>query len=174
MIQIKGRVSNFGVVVEDRDEPKDFFTYSPQDVSIQFLNFINIDSIEISFIENYDALFSFVEYVKEFLEIKKSQNLTTNSITLGTQKTKTMTDRMKFKIDPKDNEFIELCKLSNQKLNKDFLLKLYNYLKTNVLHYPKIKENFRTNQYYMIISVPIAIHLKIVISKQFTIFNLNY
>ena len=49
MIQIKGRVSNFGVVVEDRDEPKDFFAYSPQDVSIQFLNFINIDSIEIIF-----------------------------------------------------------------------------------------------------------------------------
>ena len=69
--QIKGRSSFFGVTFEDYEEPKEILTFEPQTVAIQFLNLINIDNSADLEDENYDELFEFVEYLKDFDQFKK-------------------------------------------------------------------------------------------------------
>ncbi|KAK8847286.1 hypothetical protein M9Y10_019873 [Tritrichomonas musculus] len=69
-----------------------------------------MDFIKLLFKENnnneFCHLYSFVEYIRDYDEVKRSNTLTINTITLGTQQTKTIRQRMTFQISNNQNEFI--------------------------------------------------------------------
>lgn len=102
--KIKGRTSSFGVTIEDRDKDECFFFSStPQQISMEFIKLIFNENFD----NDFSNLYSFIEFIRDFDEFKKPNMLTINTATLGTQQTKTIKQRMAFKISTNQNEFIE-------------------------------------------------------------------
>lgn len=58
--------------------------------------------------------FFFVDYLKNFQDEKTPRQLTINHITLRTQQTKTIKERMSFSISKEDNDIIDFFKSKNQ------------------------------------------------------------
>ena len=107
--KIKGRALGFGVIVEDKKSSKCYFTSLPQKISMQFLNFINVDNSSQDPHESYDDLFNFVHQLHDFTEIKRKSFFSINNITLGTQQAKTIKQRESFAI-PSNSSFIQWLK----------------------------------------------------------------
>lgn len=121
--KIKGRTSSFSVTIEDRDKDECFFFFfssTPQQISMEFIILIFNEDFD----NDFSNLYSFIEFIRDFDEFKKPNTLTINTATLGTQQTKTIKQRMAFKISTNQNEFIEFLqhelpekKLTNNKLS---------------------------------------------------------
>ena len=128
--KIKGRTASFGVTVEDTEEPEEQL-FEPQQIAIQFLNFINIDNSNEGNDDDFDSLFQFIDYLAEFDNEIKTKALTTNTITMGIQETKTIKQRISFKISDSNNKFIDFFNqhFPDQKILKSFLMNFYKIVK---------------------------------------------
>lgn len=75
--RIKGRTSNFGVIVEDKsDVDEDEFEFIPN--KFDLLNLIDVESSSGS--KNHDQLCSFIEYLRDFAHEEKPKKLTINHL----------------------------------------------------------------------------------------------
>lgn len=144
--KLKGRTSSFGVTVEDRSENGLIFSSTPQQISIEFLNLINIDLDEKN--EEHSNLYSFIEFLRDFDEPTITKKLTINKLTLGTAQTKTISQRIAFNVIENSNPFIAFIKteLPEQKINKAFIIKYYKILKENTETFPQINEQKATKK----------------------------
>lgn len=144
--KLKGRTSSFGVTVEDRSENGMIFSSTPQQISIEFLNLINIDLDEKN--EEHSNLYSFIEFLRDFDEPTITKKLTINKLTLGTAQTKTISQRIAFNVIENSNPFIAFIKteLPEQKINKAFIIKYYKILKENIETFPQINEQKATKK----------------------------
>lgn len=140
--KVKGRSLNFGVIIEDKTEDNMIFTSTPQQIAHEFLCLINIFQENPLEKNEYENLFSFVEYLKDFVEEKSPRPFTVNNITLRTQQTKTITQRMSFTISKEKNEFIEFLKsqIPDKKVDKNILLEFYQKMVDYVPLFPCIEE----------------------------------
>lgn len=134
--KIKGRISSFGVTVEDRDKNEFFFSSTPQQIAMDFINLLFKENNNNEFCH----LYSFVEYIRDYDEVKRSNTLTINTITLGTQQTKTIRQRMTFQISNNQNEFIDFLKkeLPDKKIKKQLIVSFYQILVENAPLFPNI------------------------------------
>ena len=104
---------------------------------------------EDDFVQNdFENLFAFVEYLKDFSEEKLTHSLTVNSITLGTQQTQTIKQRMSFTITKEKSEIIEFLNahFPGQKIDKKFLHQLYQEMVAQTPLYPTIEEKNPTKK----------------------------
>lgn len=77
--RIKGRTSNFGVIVEDKsDVDEDEFEFIPQQIALDLLDLIEVESSSGS--KNHDQLYSFIEYLRDFAHEEKHKKLTINHL----------------------------------------------------------------------------------------------
>lgn len=77
--------------------------------------------------------------------------MTINTITLGTQQTKTIRQRMTFQISNNQNEFIDFLKkeLPDKKINKQFIVNFYQILVENAPLFPNIdKKKKETKKFF--------------------------
>lgn len=134
--KIKGRTSSFGVTVEDRDKNEFFFSSTPQQIAMDFINLLFKENNNNEFCH----LYSFVEYIRDYDEVKRSNTLNINTITLGTQQTKTIIQRMTFQISNNQNEFIDFLKkeLPDKKIKKQLIVSFYQILVENAPLFPNI------------------------------------
>ena len=105
--------------------------FKPQRIAMQFLNFINIDNSNEGNDDDFDSLFQFIDYLAEFDNEIKTKELTTNTITMGIQETKTIKQRISFKISDSNNKFIDFFNqhFPDQKILKSFLMNFYKIVK---------------------------------------------
>lgn len=146
--QIRGRSLNFGVVMEDKKDSELLFASTPQQIASEMLSLIDINVIEDEPITNYDNLFTFMLYLHDFVEERHNKSMTINKITLGTQQTKTINQRISFTISKDSFQIVEFFKNidPNQKIKKDFLLAFYKNLKANVPLFPSIQNKNPTKK----------------------------
>lgn len=79
--------------------------------------------------DDYNALFMFIEYLRDFDVEKKRNSFTTNCITLGVQDFKTIKQRMSFNIsDSKDFISFFQTEFPDTMMKKEILMKFYNIL----------------------------------------------
>ena len=163
--KVKGRSLNFGVTVEDKTDDDVLFVSTPQQIAHEFLRMVDICSDEKILHNDFDNLFLFVEFLKDLIDEKKPKSLTINSITLRTQQTKTITQRMTFSITKEKNLILQFFKIKKPKgkIDKAFILKFYQTLVESVPMFPIIDEKNPKKQ--MIID-----HL----DENFFAFNENY
>lgn len=141
--KIKGRSLNFGVTVEDETDDDDvLFASTPKQIAFEFLCMVNICTDEKMKESDFDNLFLFVEFLKDLIDEKKPKALTINHITLHTQQTKTITQRMSFTIAKEKNLIFQYFKSKKpkQKIDKAFILKFYTTLVESVPLFPIIDE----------------------------------
>ena len=140
--QVKGRSLNFGVTFEDKNEDELLFASTPQQIAYEFLCLIDIYPENTGKKNDFENLFSFVYFLQNFLDEKKPNRLTINHITLRTQQTKTIVQRMSFTISKETNEIIDFfrTKKSIQKIDKKFLMQFYQNLIGIIPLYPCIEE----------------------------------
>lgn len=140
--QVKGRSLNFGVTFEDKNEDELLFASTPQQIAYEFLCLIDIYPENTGKKNDFDNLFSFVYFLQNFRDEKKPNRLTINHITLRTQQTKTIVQRMSFTISKETNEIIDFfrTKKSIQKIDKKFLMQFYQNLIGIIPLYPCIEE----------------------------------
>ena len=145
--QIRGRSLNFGVIMENKDESELLFLSTPQQIAFEMLNFIDIKVSE-DIPTNYEYLFLFIEYLNEFVDEEQLKTLTVNTITLRTQQTKTIKQRMAFTVAKENEQLMNFFKSfdSSQKIKKDFLLMFYKELKHNVPLFPSIQNKNPTKR----------------------------
>ena len=106
--KIKGRSASFGVTVESKSEREFIFSSSPQQIAMEFLSLININIFSTN--SEYNNLYSFIDYLRDFDEEKKPKTLRLNQLTLGTAQTKTISQRFAFNIVEKKVNFIDFLK----------------------------------------------------------------
>lgn len=77
--------------------------------------------------------------------------MTINTITLGTQQTKTIRQRMTFQISNNQNEFIDFLKkeLPDKKINKQFIVNFYQILVENAPLFPNIDKKKRRHKNFL-------------------------
>ena len=147
--KIKGRTASFEVTVEDTEEPEEQL-FEPQQIAIQFLNFINIDNSNEGNDDDFDSLFQFIDYLAEFDNEIKTKALTTKTIAMGIQETKTIKQRISFKISDSNNKFIDFFNqhFPDQKILKSFLMNFYKIVKKNVKDFPVIQKKIQKKKHY--------------------------
>ena len=140
--QIKGRSLSFGVVIENRKEDEIFFSSTPQQIAMEFIELIFHEENSNDFNNSY----SFIDYIRDFCEIKMPKTLTLNKITFGTEQTKTIKQRIAFSISHNPEEFNNFLQkeIPNKKINKQFIVQFYQILKENVPLFPSLNEKKET------------------------------
>lgn len=108
---------NFGVIVEDETDDDDvLFASTPKKIAFEFLCMVNICTDEKKKESDFDYLFLFVEFLKDLFDEKNPKALTINHITLHTQQTKTITQRISFTITKEKNLILQFFKSKKPKL----------------------------------------------------------
>ena len=148
--KVKGRTSNFGVIVEDKiDMEEDEFEFVPQQIALDLLNLIDVESSSGS--QNHDQLYSFVEYLRNFAHEEKPNKININHLTLGTGQTKTISQRISFKLESGNDDFNDFFKqqFPDQKLNKCFLKAFYEILMDIFPEFPSIDDQNNSKKAFL-------------------------
>ena len=69
---------------------------------------------------DFNSLYSFIDYIRDFCEIKMPKTQTLNQITLGTEQAKTIKQRIAFSISLNPEEFNNFLQkeIPDKKINK--------------------------------------------------------
>ena len=109
-----------------------------------------MEFIELIFHEensnDFNNSYSFIDYIRDFCEIKMPKTLTLNKITFGTEQTKTIKQRIAFSISHNPEEFNSFLQkeIPNKKINEQFIVQFYQILKENVPLFPSLNEKKET------------------------------